>query len=188
MEESAAGDPVDEQVFLLLPGGVVDGAAEAGSGEPTVESRVPIHVCWLFGAGGEIGVPGGKGGEVVRAQDVGRGLLQDGEIEGIATRPDVGSQHRRTDAVFVVAEKDAILVGFSVCAVTGVEVFGYGFDGENADAGRKGAVEGVLEVRGGDRRGKREGGDLGESVDPGVGAARTLWENDFSGDVVDGLC
>jgi hypothetical protein len=33
MEEAVAGDAVDEEVLLLMPGGVVDGAGEAGSRE-----------------------------------------------------------------------------------------------------------------------------------------------------------
>ena len=33
VEEAGAGDAVDEEVFVLMPGGVVDGAGEAGSRE-----------------------------------------------------------------------------------------------------------------------------------------------------------
>jgi len=52
-----------------------------------------------------------------------------------------------------------------------VEVFGDGFDGEDADAWGKGAVEGAMKIGGGDGSGDAEGGNLRESVDAGVGAA-----------------
>ncbi len=71
--------------------------------------------------------------------------------------------------------------------MAGVEVFGDGFDGEDADAGGKGTVEGAVEVGGGDGNGEGEGGDLGEGVDAGVGAAGALGEDGFAGDAVDGL-
>ena len=83
--------------------------------------------------------------------------------------------------------EDAVLVGFAEGAVAGVEVFGDGFDGEDADARGKGAVEGAMEIGGGDGDGEGEGGDLGEGVDAGVGAAGALGEDGFAGDVVDGL-
>jgi hypothetical protein len=38
-----------------------------------------------------------------------------------------------------------------------------------------------------DRDSEGEGGDLGEGVDAGVGAARALGENGFAGDAVEGL-
>jgi len=43
-----------------------------------------------------------------------------------------------------------------------------------------------MKIRGGDGDGEGEGGDLRESVDAGVGAARALGENGFAGDAVDG--
>ena len=85
------------------------------------------------------------------------------------------------------AGEDAVLVGFAEGVVAGVEVFGDGLDGEDADAGGKGAVEGAMEVGGGDGDGEGEGGDLGEGVDAGVGAAGALREDGFAGDAVDGL-
>jgi hypothetical protein len=69
--------------------------------------------------------------------------------------------------------------------VAGVEVFGDGFDREDANAWGEGAVEGAMEVGGGDRHSEGEGGDLGEGVDAGVGAAGALGEDGLSGDVVD---
>ena len=55
--------------------------------------------------------------------------------------------------------------------MAGVKGFGDGFDGEDADAWGKSAVEGAMEVGGGDGDGEGEGGDLREGVDAGVGAA-----------------
>ena len=49
------------------------------------------------------------------------------------------------------------------------------------------AVEGVVEVWGGDGNGEREGGDLGKGVNAGVGATGALGEDGFAGDVVDGM-
>jgi hypothetical protein len=67
--------------------------------------------------------------------------------------------------------KDSVLVGLAEGGVAGVEAGWDGFDGEDADAGREAAVEGAVQVGGGDGRGEREAGDLSEGVDPGVGAA-----------------
>ncbi len=58
--------------------------------------------------------------------------------------------------------------------------------GEDADAGGKGAVEGAMEIGGGDGAAEGEAGDLGEGVDAGVGAAGALREDDLAGDVVEG--
>ena len=121
------------------------------------------------------------------AKDVRCGLLEDGEIERRAAGPDVGGEHGGTDVCVVVAGEDAVLVGFSQRAVAGVEVFGDGFDGEDADACGECAIQCVMEVCRGDGDGEREGGDLGESVDAGVGAARALGEDGFAGDALDGL-
>ena len=68
-----------------------------------------------------------------------------------------------------------------------VEVGGDGFDGEDADAGRKAAVEGAVQVGGGDGSGEREAGDLSESVDTGVGAAGALGKDTLAGGAVDGV-
>ncbi len=81
--------------------------------------------------------------------------------------------------------KDAVLVGFAEGGVAGVEGFGGVVGGEDADAGGEGPVECAEEVFGGDVGVEREGGDLGEGVDPGVGAARALREDGLSGEMVD---
>jgi len=114
-------------------------------------------------------------------------LLQDFQIQRKAAWPDIGGEHGRADAIIEAAGEDAVLVGLSLRAVTGVKVFGNGFDGEDADACGECAIQCVMEVCRGDGDGEREGGDLGESVDAGVGAARALGENGFAGDALDGL-
>ena len=160
-----------------------------------------IGACQI--SGGLIGVVGGEGGEVVGADDVGGGLLQEVEVKGVAAGPDVGGEHGGADAFVLVvrgavvrgavagggaaAGKDAVLVGFSSGAVAGVEVFGDGFDGEDTDACGERAVEGSVKVGGGDWDGEGEGGDLGECVDSCVGAAGALGKNGFAGDAVDGV-
>ena len=141
----------------------------------------------LFVAGGEVGIVCGEGGEVVGAEDVRCGLLEDGEIERRAAGPYVGGEHGGADAIVAAAGEDAVLVGFAQGAVSGVEVVGDGFDGEDADAWGKGAVEGAMKVGRGDGDGEREGRDLGEGVDPGVGAAGALGEDGFAGNAVDGV-
>ncbi len=169
---------------MLMPGGLVDGA---DGGE------------WSgfrgFGlAGGQVGVDGGEGGEVVGADDVAGGLLEDGEVEGEMAVPDVGGEHGGADGgrefgrgVEGAVGEDAVFVGFAAGGVAGVEVFGSVLEGEDADGGWEGAVEGKMEVGGGDGGVEREGGDLGQGVDAGVGASGALGEDGFSGDVVDGL-
>ena len=92
------------------------------------------------------------------ASDVVGGVLEDGEVEGKGAVPDVGREHGRADAcrrrvgwwAGGDAGEDAVLVGFAEGAVAGVEVFGGLLDGEDADAGWEGAVEGAMEVGGGD--------------------------------------
>ena len=131
------------------------------------------------GAGGEVGIDGGEGGEVVGAADVVGGVLEDGEVEGPGAVPYVGCEHGGAYAVVGVgdggrvddAREDAVLVGLAEGAVAGVEVVGCWVDGEDADAGRKGAVECAMEVFGRDGDREHEGGYLGEGVDAGVGAA-----------------
>jgi hypothetical protein len=49
------------------------------------------------------------------------------------------------------------------------------------------AVEGAVQVGGGDGGVQREGGDLGEGVDTGVGAAGALREDALAGGAVDGV-
>ena len=58
--------------------------------------------------------------------------------------------------------------------MAGVEVFGCLLDGEDADAGREGSVEGFVEIGCGDGCRERKGGHLGEGVDSRVGAAGAL--------------
>ena len=121
------------------------------------------------------------------AEDVGGGLLEGVEVEIEAAGPDEGGEHGRADdAAGFAAGEDAVLVGLAAGAVAGVEFGRDGFDGEDADAGGEGAVEGAMEVGGGDGDGEGEGGDLAEGVDAGVGAAGALGEDGFAGDVVDG--
>ncbi len=170
MKEAVAGDAVDEQTFDFVPSGLVDGAGGGRGG--VVGTRVrrsgrgaPVLV---VGAGGEIGVDCGEGGEVMRAENVGGGLLEGSEVEEERAVPDVRGEHGGTDAA---AGVDAVLVSFAKGAVAGVEAGGSVFDGEDANAGREGVIEGAVEVCRGDGGVKREGGNLGEGVDPGVGAA-----------------
>ena len=49
--------------------------------------------------GGGVGVGGGKGGEVVGAEDVLGGAVEGFEIEGPGAGPDEGSQGRGADAI-----------------------------------------------------------------------------------------
>ena len=83
--------------------------------------------------------------------------------------------------------EDAVLVGLAEGGVAGMEGGGDGFDGEDTDAGGKAAVEGAVQVGGGDGRGEREAGDLGEGVNAGVGAAGALGEDALAGGAVDGV-
>ena len=177
MEESGSGDGVDEEAVAAVPGGVVDGADKAGTRDREQGNR---RRCDFF-AGGEVGVDRGEGGEVVGAADVVGGVLEDGEVERERAVPDVGSEGGRADALdggksdgVGDAGEDAVLVGFAEGVVAGVEGLGCVLDGEDADAGGKGVVEGAVEVGGRDGDGEREGGDLGEGVDSGVGAAGAL--------------
>jgi len=128
----------------------------------------------------------------VGAEDVGGGLLKDGEIERVAARPDIGGEHGRADAsgidVVPVAGEDAILVGFAQGAVAGVEVFGDCFNGEDTDACRESAVKRAVKIGGRDRNSEGEGGDLSEGVDAGIGAAGALREDSLAGDAMDCAC
>ena len=69
------------------------------------------------------------------AEDMRCGLFERGEVEVEAAGPDVGSKKGRADATVVITGEDAVLVGFSQRAMTGVEVFRDGLDGEGSDAG-----------------------------------------------------
>ena len=117
------------------------------------------------------------------AENVGGGALEGGQVEGEAVVPDVVGEHGGAD----VSSGDAVLVGLAEGAVASMEVFRDFLDGEYTDARWKGAVEGSVEVGWRDGNGEREGCDLGEGVDSGVGAAGALREDGLAGDVVDGV-
>lgn len=195
VKEAVAANAVDEEVPSAAPGGVVDGASEGGGWEGGLGIRERIFadswfaVCArsLFFAGGEVRVGGCEGGEVVSAEDVRCSLFKRGEVEMEAAGPDVGGEKGRADALVVIAGEDAVFVGFSQRAMTGVEVFGNGFDGEGSDAGGEGAVEGAMKIGGGDGAVEGEGGDLCECVDAGVGASGALGKNGFTGDAMNGF-
>jgi len=132
------------------------------------------------------------------AEDVPCGVIEGRKIDGPWARPDVRGEDRWADEIgFKVrysrlergsAEReDAVLVRLADGAVTGVEDRRNGFDGEDADAGRKAAVEGALEIGCGNRRGERERGDLSERVYAGVGAARALRKYSLAYSAVDGV-
>ncbi len=92
-----------------------------GAGECVLLASAGAVSCCDRGAGGEVGVVGGEGGEVVGAEDVGGGLLEMGEVEREAAGPDVGSEHGGADLRIACGE-DAVLVGLAAGAVAGVEV------------------------------------------------------------------
>ena len=71
--------------------------------------------------------------------------------------------------------------------MAGVEGDRHDFGGEDANAGRQGAVQRAVEVGGGDGGFEGEGGDLGEGVDAGVGAAGALREDALAHGAVDGV-
>ncbi len=132
------------------------------------------------------------------AEKLGRCLLQTVEIEGPAAVPDEGREHRRADALGAGRRagfrfgkdrsgKDAVLVGLAQDAVAGVEACGNRLDAEDANAGGQRAVEGAMQVGGGDGRGDREGCNLRERVDAGIGAAGALGQHALAGHVGDGL-
>jgi len=112
VEEAGAGDPVDEEIFALAPGGVVDGS-DCGL-------FVQGLIAGLIGTGGEVGVGGGEGGEVVGSEDVGGGPFKGGDVEGEVVAPEVGGEHGRADG----GRRDAVLVGLAPSAVAGVEACG----------------------------------------------------------------
>jgi len=160
VEEAGSCHSIDEDLFLPEPTRAVDGAK--GS-----------CMLWLVGrqfggACGEIGVRCSERSEVVGAYDVSGCLLKLLEIKSEGAGPDVRGEHRRADAACRV---DAILVGFTDGAVTGVEAGWCVVDGEDANAGRKSAIEGSVKVGG--RNGSFEGerGYLCEGVNSGVSAA-----------------
>ena len=128
------------------------------------------------------------------AADVIGGVLEDGEVERERAVPDVGSEGGRADALdggkgggVGDAGEDAVLVGLAEGAVACVKGLGRVLGGEDADAGWKRAVEGAMKVGGRDRRVECEAGDLGESVNTGVGASGALREDGLPRDAVDGF-
>jgi hypothetical protein len=70
--------------------------------------------------------------------------------------------------------------------MAGVEAGWNGFDGQDADARGKSAVEGTMQVGGGDGNVEGERSHLSKGVDAGVGAPGALREDGFSGDVEEG--
>jgi len=116
------------------------------------------------------------------SDDVCGALLHGHQIERPGTVPDEGRECRRADGL----GGDAVLVGLAAGAVSGVEVCGNFFDGDDSDAGGKDVIEGALEVGGGDGGRERDAGDLPECVDTGVGASGALGEDGFAGDVMEG--
>src|ERR1700722_11474357 len=84
--------------------------------------------------------------------------------------PDGGGEHRGTDG----RGGDAILVGFVAGVVAGMEVFGHGLDGEDANTRWEGPVEGSVKICGGDGCCEGEGCDLTEGVDSRVREAPAL--------------
>jgi hypothetical protein len=88
--------------------------------------------------------------------------------------------------VVLRAGQDAVFVCFSVGAVAGVEIRRAVGEGKDADRGVQSAVEGAVEVFGGDGAGEVEVGYLGEGVNAGVCATRTLGKGRFAGFVLEG--
>ncbi len=171
VEEAGAGDAKAKQtawVGIEGPGGGVDDAGVGGW-----VWRLDNY--WMFGARaakGEVWVGGGKAGEVMRAEDVGSGLIEERQIEAVRAGPDIGGEHGRADGFKrAVAGQDAVLVGLAEGVVARVEVRGRGTEGEDADRGRQGAVQGMMQVGRRDGCEKVEVGYLTERVDAGVGAS-----------------
>ena len=73
-------------------------------------------------------------------------MLEGGEVERPGAAPDITGEHGGADG----CGGDTVLVGFAECTMAGVEVFGCLLDGEDADAGREGSVEGFVEIGCGD--------------------------------------
>ena len=86
-----------------------------------------------------------------------------------------------------VEREDAVLVRFGNCGVAGVEIGAGRLCREHADAGGKATIEGQLESigRDGSTQGKRS--DLAESVDTGVGSARSLRQHALSDGTLNGI-
>ncbi len=164
VEESVGGDAVEEKAVGGVPLGVGDGA----------EGELRFRV----GSVGEIGVSGGEGGEVVGAEDVIGGVVEGGQLQGPGTGPDEGGEGWRAEVFRMWFEvrgsrfernfqgwsaegEDAVLVGFGEGGVARVEVWGDDLGGEDADAGREAAVEGTVQIGGGNVGGEGEAGNLG---------------------------
>ena len=133
MEEAVAGDGVDEEIFAKLPGRAMDGA----DGSEGVGVGAAVAGAGEFGAGGEVGVYSGEGGEVMDAADGVGSVLEDSEVEAVVTVPYVGREHGGADEGHVVRIEgrgiwagwvDAVLVCFCDGAVAGVEAGRCGFE------------------------------------------------------------
>jgi hypothetical protein len=174
MQKPIAGYLVGEMRAILFPERGAKGSNAAGLVDWKIFSRACVAV-----AG--VGVIGGKGGEVVLAEDIGGGLdhgiYLDRPIHGV----DVAGEE--WGAEFVA--EDPVFIGFLDRAVAGVELGRDDFGGEDTDRCGQFPVEGALQVSGWDRRGEGEGGYLTQSVDPGIGASGTLRENPLADDVRD---
>ena len=94
VEEACACDAVDEEGVVAAPGGLVNGAMAGGRGSGFGSRR---RLRGFHGSGGQVGVVGGEGGEVVGAADVVCGVLEGGEVEGKVAVPDVGGPHGGAD-------------------------------------------------------------------------------------------
>jgi hypothetical protein len=147
-EEAGAADAVVEAVAFEMEAGGED-AADFGEAE------------------GVLFVGGGEGGEIVLAFEDWGERAHDFFVERVGVVEDVAALEGRAD----FAAEDAVFV----CLFEGVEAGmegGRGLgDAVDADIGREEAVEGFLEVGGRDGVLEVEGGDLGEGVDSGIGAA-----------------
>ncbi len=92
MKEAVAGDSVDEEALVVRArriGGWCGWWSSCGNPRPEIRTWGTRFV--FSGAGGEVGIDGGEGGEVVGAEDVGGGLLEGGEIERRRAGPDEGA-------------------------------------------------------------------------------------------------
>lgn len=115
------------------------------------------------------------------SDDEGCGLLHDGLIQRIWVVGDVTSEKGRNH----MAAPDAVVIALASGRVAGVEAVGHFIDGEDSNGGGEAVVEHGAKVGDWDRAGGLEGCDLSESVDSGVGAARALRQELFSGEALD---
>jgi hypothetical protein len=148
LEEAAAADAIAEALAFEMEAGGED-AADFGE------------------AGGVLFVGGGEGGEIVLAFEDWGERAHDFFVERVGVVEDVAALEGRAD----FAAEDAVFVRLFEGVEAGMEG-GRGFgDAVDADVRREEAIEGFLEVGGRDGVLEIEGGDLGEGVDSGIGAA-----------------